>query len=1015
MGKIKDNPETVKNVRAFSQETENFLISSIIPTSAFVNVLFWFLRPNSIHGIGTSKEGIASRIELTIKPYVILWARRIEDVQALRCWRVADTSVPLELIPELSNLKMTGITPIDLLLKTNMNCEWKAYKYPVKQFFDCYSIYRELRRDSATRIVKIPGIWNVKFFLLLHMYLLKGKATPIFNIYINSKLELDSTPVPTMTQVYFDFETISHENTRFPTGTNQTDIMFSASIIVNEKLYTIVNLPLSDVHSIENAVKFTDFEEHEIIVVHSEYELLTKVCSIFDEPETFYSCYGFNSTGYDIPYLAQRLTYLSMPQARNIMLLDGVLIYGKFMIHIDLYPLSIKFSPELPSHSLRSVSEAYLTGVTKDDFNAVEIRHVYRNMISTNQIDPTVATICKYNDQDTYILYRIVNELQYHTFLPELSATSSISLSRIAMCGIDENVSTKTVFESFGDGSLLVSHPRYISTCTPDFFLFCDTYKMSEGEKENSYPGGFNYFSKTSIHDNVYMLDFVSYYPYLIDQLNLSYENVTILPAGILKALNLSNCDYYRYCIHAPDLARRYINGTLDNGSQITDLDSVPEDERIIVHVPNFKGIATITLNTLNALRNKCKENKKCILPLLESLGAIDHDDLPEESAIPESAIDPIPIDIMNPMARSMIRIPMLSKSLCKTMSSDLLYDYLYALNGEQSRLNCDYRYLKIANSSIGGGLIGGAFGALRSRTLVASVTALGRKWLIDVYKYAASLDPKIELLLADTDSMFLSNVTKTFADQICNFSNTKGLALNYKVYRKVMCLRKKCYVYLLNNEILTKSIQTRGGPALWSSVINQLIKKFVIDSTSMQLNDIFDMWWSAFYDAHVAAQQDLTLLFLKHRLGKDLLDYKQLPKVIARVLQNDPGYKFQDYYYTIFVKGAKITDRVEKHTDTELSGIDASQLNLLFFYNNIAKSLYHITSTLVSTTLAKKNIYFKLPSATFNDMSIRTYDVFNSMVLSKAPIPITCPMEVYTHQLTPTPKRIVVKKIKLN
>lgn len=1012
MAKIKDNAEKVKKLRKYSGETENALINSTLITTNFVNVLFWFMRTTSLHGIGLDLDDKPAQIVMSISPYLVLWARTLEDVEALRFWKVANTNLPIEPLPMLSNLKVTGISPIDLALPSNVNEPWYAFKFPVNTFFDCRYLHNELMRDSCTRYIKVPGIWNVKFFLALHIYITKGIWSPIFNVYMNSKLEFDSTLPSPLTHIFFDFETISHENTRFPTGTNQTDMMFSASIIIDEKLYTLVNLPVNE-KVIPNAV-MSETLEHEILIFHNEVDLITKVCELFDSIGTFYICIGFNSTGYDIPYLAQRLTYLSMPQVTNICVYDSILSYGKFMIHIDLYLMAKKFSPELSSHSLRSVSEAYLSNVTKDDFNAVEIRHSYREMIETGKVADNVATICKYNDQDTYILYRIASEHQYQTFLPDITAESYIPLIRIAICGVDEYVSTKTVLDAIKYGTLLISHPRHTTSSGPTHFISCDAYKLGEGDKPESYPGGFNYFSKTGIHNDVYMFDFVSYYPYLIDKLNLSYENIIILTAQVIRTYNITGT-FYRYCTHAPELARRYINGTLDNGSTIEDLSLVPDDERIIVHVPKVVGIATTILRNQNILRNKCKENKKTLDSLIDTLSSIDSEDLPEESAVDESAFAPISVNLSDFFASATIRIPLLSKQQCKKMDQDQLEEYINLLTGETARQNCLYRSLKIVNSSIGGGLLGSHFGALKSRALVSATTALGRKWLIDVTKYANSLSPKIELLLADTDSMFLSNVTPALATQICQYSGNVGLTLNFKIYPTVVCLRKKCYIYVQSSQILTKSIQTKGGPALWTETIQYIINKYVIESAPMKFEDVFDIWWLAYYKAHQAAKAELSNIFIKHRIGKDIADYKSPPKLITRVLKNEPGYKFQDSYYSLLVKGAKLTDRVELHTDTEIGNVNYAQANLMHFYNNISASMYHIISTLIAATYLKAGVCYKLPASTFDDIKVRVYDYFNSMLMLNEDLPIDCPSNVYFHQMSkPSKAPQTCKRIKV-
>ena len=666
------------------QESKQKWMQNIPNTNNSVFALEWLtdVDTNAFYCIGldTSTRKLA-KFKTSLENGLFVWAKNKQIIISLtrHLNKFIDTKKEIKVISSVK-YSINQTTLLDKILDNGRTDEnWVLFKIPTYSFSASKQLHSILSAlPSISYHIATLGVWSIECFILIELHIKHSlKNIPIYCISINKFLEYDHTYKINPFNVFvLDIETVSHQDHRLPMGNEKTDIIMSIAIVrqIPEKnildIHTIFNLPLTDdvellkaealISNQKEAYKY--ITHRTCSVVNSEELLLRKTFALLAYDDT-YICLGYNSKSYDLVFLLSRALYLNMPECVNFFYKNGIISYGQFMIHIDMYQVIAKYyANELTNFSLKNVTKILLDDVQKVDFDARNLRYIYSAIEKNKSIGDGVfsndsksfikwsidlQSMAHYNDIDSVAVLALWHELQYNDFLIYVSRNYMLTLPRIAQTGVSEYLNTNIIYEGLIRKVVCTSHHNTQLSYNKDICVTTNLNQLASSTKYESsgYGGGLNFRNKKEHIKKVVAMDALAYYPQLIAGCNLSHETTLLFTIGgirnILKIMKNSteifkNCEIYRFCTHKnisdtknidniellDNLSSRlYIFNYNDNGSRIdiNTLDKYSDDERILIIDKANIGFLSSIITHRNIIRNIAKATKKKLQNILNS------------------------------------------------------------------------------------------------------------------------------------------------------------------------------------------------------------------------------------------------------------------------------------------------------------------------------------------------------------------------------------------------------------
>lgn len=563
----------------FNNNSQKRLVESLpLACDNRLYVLDWYNEDDAYYAVGIDRRMRMTKLKMKdVVSGLYLWTLDVELAQALLV-NLIDTG-SLHVVWDRKYYVNT-VTVLDSI--ANPPCyekQWILCKIKTSTFDASRKLYYTIVKDPVlSRHIAPVGQWNLHTFLTVEKHVREEDF--IFGVIMDDNfrdVDGDAAYELRLPTVVLDIETVSDDDYRLPMGSHLTDHIMSVTVVVDEELHVLFNLPLdssSAPDELEKSKKLLEtvdssqyyrVKQRHVHVVTTERELLSKMLKILESIPGPYICLGYNSRGYDLPFLFNRCTYLNMPEAHRFNFINDILSYGKNMLHFDLNQALVKyFSFELSSFSLKNVALKLLSdqNVQKLDFDARNLRYIYkfisdRNHINdgnfTNEICSTnshvpwrvdLATLAKYNEMDCLVVLALWDSLQYWNFVNYVSKNFFMPLVRVFLSKLSEYLSGNMVYMGLKYFTLFGPHHE-CSVVTNDNMIMKLSMDniISRDDSGSSYGGGFNYRLSKTHYDTVHAMDAQAYYPSLISGMNISHETCSVISVK----------DFITVCDYSPD------------------------------------------------------------------------------------------------------------------------------------------------------------------------------------------------------------------------------------------------------------------------------------------------------------------------------------------------------------------------------------------------------------------------------------------------------------------------------
>ncbi|UHB41724.1 DNAPol [Macrobrachium rosenbergii nudivirus] len=570
--------------------------------------------------------------------------------------------------------KTTGNLVLENIIHTEEEENiWIMCKIHTKNFTESKKLHTLINNNEHFSYhIHTVGLWSVGTFLMFETKPKHSKT--IFSTYVNNNLEVnEAMPLPDILIAVIDIETVSDNDYRIPEGNYIADHIFSVTLIINDQLYTLFNMPLSDqaeLHKTQTILKsieckdepgYYKIKRRHCFTFNTERALLKKLLTLLDEIDEPYICLGYNSRHYDLPFLFARVSYLNMlEEIKNFKYINGITTYGKNMLHVDMNQLIVKyFRDELTGYSLKNVCKVLLEddSTQKLDFDARNLRYIYKYIDENKHINNgyydnvlcqqpkkwsvDLKTMVKYNEMDCIVVLTLWDSLQYYAFMFYASKLFFSNYTRTGLTKINEYLSSNMIYEGLQRNFIVTKHHNRYILKTSKYELPINTDTLNAND---SYGGGFNYRCNRGTYDRIYAMDALAYYPKLIAGCNISHETAVIVSTQDFlfivennkEDFISENFDIIKFSTHKSiikeletknvtepviDIMRNlaptaYIDNFIENAPIIT-FETVKKQcmphELLVIIIKNKKGFLSEVINERNILRNLAKANNKNI------------------------------------------------------------------------------------------------------------------------------------------------------------------------------------------------------------------------------------------------------------------------------------------------------------------------------------------------------------------------------------------------------------------
>lgn len=387
-----------------------------------------------------------------------------------------------------------------------VNEERKFYQYPVKYTFfykDDNGEFESIYDEPLKRVVcKSTKEFHREKKRLKNKELYESDINPVFRCL---EEYYDNCNIPDLTIAYFDIEVDFDKEKGFASPEDPFNKVTSIAVHLSWLQKTICLAIKPDTLTKKEAEDISN-KFSECYLMESEKELLQTFLELIDNADVLT---GWNSTGFDIPYLVNRNTIvLGKEYNRKFCLWDQYPQkreyeqYGKInetfdligRQHLDYLDLYRKYTyHEMHSYSLDAISE-YELGEKKVDYDGT-LDQLY------NQ---DFEKFISYNIQDVDLLVKLDEKLKF------------IELANLI--AHDNGVLLQTTMGSVAqiDQAIIKEAHRY-NKHIPD---------RKKSDSDTTVAGAYVAYPKKGIHDWVASIDLNSLYPSIIRALNMSPETI---------------------------------------------------------------------------------------------------------------------------------------------------------------------------------------------------------------------------------------------------------------------------------------------------------------------------------------------------------------------------------------------------------------------------------------------------------------------------------------------------------
>ncbi len=341
-----------------------------------------------------------------------------------------------------------------------------------------------------------------------------------------------TSEVPKLHTIFFDIEVDFDPEKGFAPPTDPFAPITSISFYLSwlENLITIAIPPPN--LSIKDAINETKNLDN-VWLYETEKELLLTFLNLIEDADVIS---GWNSEGFDIPYLVNRITYILgkdytkklclwnlLPKPRNY------IKYGKEQqtydligrLHLDYLELYRKYTyHEMHSYSLDAIGE-YEVGDKKIIYEG-SIDKFYREEFNT---------FIKYNQQDTLLLVKIDQKNQFIDLANNIAHANTVLLPTTmgSVAVIDQAIINKA-----HQRNLVLPNRKFLNKNTPNEST---RYDMLDAK---TVVGGYVASPKKGIHEYIGGIDINSLYPSIIRAMNMSPETIVgqLLPTLTNEYIN---------------------------------------------------------------------------------------------------------------------------------------------------------------------------------------------------------------------------------------------------------------------------------------------------------------------------------------------------------------------------------------------------------------------------------------------------------------------------------------------
>lgn len=564
---------------------------------------------------------------------------------------------------------------------------------------------------------------------------------------------------------------------------------------------------------------------------------------------------------------------------------------------------------------------------------------------------------------------------------------------------------------------------------------------VSAGVNEKSYGGGFNMRFAREVYKNCKVNDVVAYYPKLKQGHNISYETVAVVHVDVLRKLEpyidrSHKCRYFSFTVHKNSTdelvnathTRNLITLLENNCDELESLEECctrlrPDDRVLILSVEKKPSLLGLMIYKQNALRDRAKDFKKRLEEMLAQveirqvkLGEVgdddddgelefDTDDEDDEEDEVENEVNDnadsanqndenvnvndvdaadndvfrnVDVDGNSDMKMLEPRFKLLSfEEISKFSDLEELERYKVKLRGELSRVNSLYRNLKLVNCSYYG-LLGSDYGALSGRVVAATLTTLGRKYIIEMARHA--LTKNFEAVLIDTDSVFIhngdGNLENNPLPEYAKHLNHE-LELTSKMYQFIFIMAKKVYLAKCNGTWISRGIN-KNGPEIWNTIIFNLAEKYLVNKTdigSSQLREILEREVYMFIAEKAKADRSILLCTMCPNMEKTDTANTPIAKMIRGVQEEEPDYIFSGRRVPYFHLLRNEPTEPVFGAGHRIESVSFGQFNLFKFISKINTTIYQILSKAIGdTNIRKYKLYASITQGEYNTESLAAF-----------------------------------------
>ena len=336
-----------------------------------------------------------------------------------------------------------------------------------------------------------------------HKQLYESDIKPLNRCLEANYLNADA---PDLNKAFFDIEVAFDRVKGFADPSDPFNPVTAVSVHCSwlNKLITLCIKPDGmDVATAESIVRRFD----DTLLCESEEELLEHFMTLIDNADVIS---GWNSEGYDVPYMVNRISrLLGADHTKRFCLWDmrpkrrEFEKYGKTSetydfvgrVHLDYLELYRKYTyHEMHSYRLDAIGE-YELGERKIQYEGT-LDQLYNN---------DFEKFIEYNRQDTLLLVKLDNKLQYIDLVNVLAHANTVTL-RTTM------------------GAVAVTDQAIINEAHGRGLMVPDRKQSSSDETQAA--GAYVAYPKKGMHDWIGSMDLNSLYPSLIRALNMSTETI---------------------------------------------------------------------------------------------------------------------------------------------------------------------------------------------------------------------------------------------------------------------------------------------------------------------------------------------------------------------------------------------------------------------------------------------------------------------------------------------------------